>query len=83
MIKELQVAIKNPCSENWGQMSPNANGRFCSSCQKTVLDKAALVIGKYFYHQSPRSYLPAAADTKTQDRFLDPCREFPGVKFLH
>jgi Secretion system C-terminal sorting domain len=38
MIKELQVAIKNPCSENWNQMSPDTNGRFCTSCQKTVLD---------------------------------------------
>jgi NAD(P)-dependent dehydrogenase (short-subunit alcohol dehydrogenase family) len=46
-------------------------------------DKAALVTGKYFYHQSPRSYLPAAADTKTQDRLLDACREFSGVKLPH
>ena len=38
MTKDLQVGIPTPCSENWNQMTPEANGRFCSSCQKTVLD---------------------------------------------
>lgn len=47
----------------------------------TSNDKAALVTGKYFYHQSQHSYLPPAADTKIQDRFLSACEEFSGVKF--
>ena len=44
-------------------------------------DKQALTTGKYFYHQSQRPYLPAAADTHIQDRFLAACAEFSGVKF--
>ena len=47
----------------------------------TSNDKEALVSGKYFYHQSQRAYLPAAAGTKIQDRFLAACAEFSGVKF--
>ncbi len=38
MTKDLQLGIPKPCSENWNQMTPDADGRFCSSCQKTVLD---------------------------------------------
>ena len=42
MTKDLQLGIPKPCSENWSQMSPEANGRFCSSCQKTILDFTAM-----------------------------------------
>lgn len=43
-------------------------------------DRQALTTGKYFYHQSPHSYLTAAADSQIQDRFLSACAEFSGVK---
>ncbi|MBL4703571.1 MAG: hypothetical protein JKY54_03560 [Flavobacteriales bacterium] len=31
-------SIKNPCNENWNQMSPMEQGRFCVACKKKVLD---------------------------------------------
>ena len=46
-------------------------------------DKQVLTTGKYFYHQSLRPSLPAAADPHIQDRFLAACAEFSGVKFPH
>ncbi len=36
--KSIQYAIKNPCDESWNEMTPESSGRFCSSCQKTVVD---------------------------------------------
>ena len=30
--------IASPCDEGWEQMIPDAQGRFCGSCQKTVID---------------------------------------------
>ena len=30
--------IPEPCHEDWSQMTPSAKGRFCSSCEKTVID---------------------------------------------
>lgn len=27
-----------PCSEDWNSMSSSAKGRFCSYCEKTVID---------------------------------------------
>jgi len=32
------INIPNPCSENWEMMSPQEKGRFCSVCNKCVID---------------------------------------------
>ena len=42
-------------------------------------EPAAKVSGKYFFHQRQHSFLPAAADTDLQDRFLTICAELTGV----
>jgi CarboxypepD_reg-like domain/Secretion system C-terminal sorting domain len=42
MSKELELGIPKPCTENWSNMSPETNGRFCGACQKTVLDFTAM-----------------------------------------
>ena len=34
----MKIYIPEPCHENWGVMTPNEQGRFCGSCQKTVVD---------------------------------------------
>jgi hypothetical protein len=38
MPKSLRLNIAEPCHENWQQMTPQEQGRFCGSCQKTVVD---------------------------------------------
>lgn len=38
MAAPIQFRIDNPCSQHWEQMTPEAQGRFCASCQKTVVD---------------------------------------------
>jgi hypothetical protein len=38
MPRSLQLNITEPCHENWQNMTPQEQGRFCSSCQKTVVD---------------------------------------------
>ena len=35
---ENNIRIENPCHENWNLMSRNQKGRFCDSCNKTVID---------------------------------------------
>jgi len=32
------VRIPQPCHEDWGKMKPEEKGRFCSSCEKVVVD---------------------------------------------
>jgi hypothetical protein len=38
MPKSLQLNIAEPCHEDWQNMTPDQQGRFCGSCQKTVVD---------------------------------------------
>ena len=41
----------------------------------------ALVTGKYFYHQQPRSFHPAASDIEVQEAFLAACGKLSGITF--
>jgi hypothetical protein len=36
--KSFHIAIDEPCAESWQNMQPNANGKFCMHCSKTVID---------------------------------------------
>ena len=38
MPKSFQIQIPTPCHESWESMSRTQKGRFCQSCQKTVID---------------------------------------------
>ena len=47
----VTLAIPTPCHENWQAMTPAEQGRFCLSCQKTVLDftqKTDREVARYF-----------------------------------
>jgi NAD(P)-dependent dehydrogenase (short-subunit alcohol dehydrogenase family) len=44
-------------------------------------DKEALVSGRYFSRQQPRSYHPAAADPVVQEKYLSECARLSGVVF--
>lgn len=41
-MQKLQLAIPEPCHQDWADMTPNQQGRFCSSCAKTVVDFSAM-----------------------------------------
>ncbi len=36
--KDITISVKSPCHEKWGKMTPNSNGKHCSSCNKVVTD---------------------------------------------
>ncbi len=38
MREKLQIHIPEPCHEDWNQMTTVEQGRYCSSCQKNVID---------------------------------------------
>ncbi len=37
-MRSLTIQIPQPCHERWDDMQPANRGRFCASCQKTVVD---------------------------------------------
>lgn len=41
-MKPVHLKIQNPCSESWENMTQFKEGRFCGSCQKTVVDFTAM-----------------------------------------
>jgi NAD(P)-dependent dehydrogenase (short-subunit alcohol dehydrogenase family) len=43
-------------------------------------DPAARVSGKYFYHLRPRSPLPAVFDVERQEKLIEACHRFSGVR---
>lgn len=47
----MKITIKEPCHENWDNMSPNAQGAFCLACKKNVVDfsQKSLVEVKNFF----------------------------------
>lgn len=36
--RSIILNIKKPCAENWDEMSSSEKGKFCSHCQKSVID---------------------------------------------
>ncbi|MBP4139463.1 hypothetical protein [Flavobacterium geliluteum] len=43
MERKFKLAIPEPCSQDWNQMTPTENGRFCASCVKTVVDFSTML----------------------------------------
>ncbi len=40
--KTIKYTIEEPCHEDWNQMKPEAKGRFCEACSKTVVDFSSM-----------------------------------------
>ena len=38
MSAVFSIQIPEPCHENWAEMTPTEQGRFCQNCQKVVVD---------------------------------------------
>ena len=59
----MKVSIPKPCHENWSEMTPEAKGRFCGVCSKTVVDFTKST------KEEIKDYFVKAAKGKTCGRF--------------
>jgi hypothetical protein len=51
--KQITISIPTPCTEDWNVMTTNNDGKFCASCQKTVIDFSQMSdkeLVDFFYH---------------------------------
>lgn len=37
-MQQIQLSIPEPCHEDWQNMNPTEQGRFCNACSKQVVD---------------------------------------------
>lgn len=52
-MQKLQLTIPEPCHENWQQMTPTEQGRYCNTCAKEVIDFSMMTdteVLNYFTH---------------------------------
>jgi hypothetical protein len=59
----MKLHIPEPCHENWNAMTPESQGRFCTSCSKTVVDFTGWPASRI------QGYLTANNQGKTCGRF--------------
>jgi hypothetical protein len=67
-MKKIAISIPTPCHENWQNMNPTEQGRFCLSCKKEVIDFSAMTDGEIVHYLKKRkgetcgSFLPEQLD---------------------
>ncbi|HSY62457.1 MAG TPA: hypothetical protein VK796_11295 [Cytophaga sp.] len=59
------IQIKNPCDASWKEMTPAESGKYCSACEKVVVDFSKMNDAEI------KNYFITYKDQKTCGRFLD------------
>lgn len=85
MAKNLLLTIPEPCHENWANMSPNDKGRFCGSCQKTVIDFTTMSdtqLVAFFKKKKSGNVCGRFYDDQLDTEMPIPVRSIPWVKYF-
>ncbi len=83
-MRTIQLQIPEPCHENWNAMTPVEKGRFCSSCEKTVIDlsgKSDAQIIQFFKRKPEHVCGHLHADQLNRDLVAEPKR-IPWLRYL-
>jgi hypothetical protein len=85
MSKKLQLSIPKPCHENWDNMTPVQQGKFCGSCQKQVVDFSNMSdrqVAEFFKKPSTGSVCGRFM-TEQLDRNIEiPKKRIPWLKYF-
>ena len=57
-----KISVKAPCHEDWAGMSNTNDGRFCSSCEKEVIDFTKLSDEEVIAYIQKMQSMAAVAD---------------------
>jgi hypothetical protein len=84
MPKYLHLEIPEPCHEDWNKMNPEAQGRFCSSCQKTVTDFTNMSDAQLIaFFKNPKPSVCGRFNQEQLERdILIPRKRIPWVKYF-
>lgn len=85
MPKRIQLAVDNPCHENWENMSPSEKGRFCGSCQKQVIDFTNMTdaqVAIFFKKPSTGSVCGRFMQDQLEREIELPRKRIPWIKYF-
>ncbi|MEN2415265.1 hypothetical protein [Flavobacterium mesophilum] len=72
MKKKFTLEIASPCSQNFDKMIPNANGSFCNSCMKNVIDlskKTNSEVARFISENKDRNICARLKTTQLKEEF--------------
>jgi hypothetical protein len=85
MAKKIRLEIPLPCQENWDAMTVSEKGRFCGSCQKTVMDFSNLTdyeIAQFFKKPSTGSICGRFNEEQLQRDIAIPTKRLPWLRYF-
>jgi CarboxypepD_reg-like domain len=85
MSKKIQLSIPTPCHENWDNMTPVQQGKFCDSCQKQVIDFSNMSdreIATFFKKPSTGSVCGRFMQDQLDKSIEIPKKRIPWVKYF-
>lgn len=60
------VSVPEPCSQDWNEMKPVEKGRFCTHCQKTVIDFSGVTDKEVFEYFTAATTVPCGRFRRSQ-----------------
>ncbi|HKB43074.1 MAG TPA: carboxypeptidase-like regulatory domain-containing protein [Chitinophagaceae bacterium] len=85
MRKKLQLSIPTPCHEKWDNMTPVQQGKFCGSCQKSVVDFSNMSdrqVAEFFKKPSAGSVCGRFMQDQLDRSIEIPKKRIPWVKYF-
>lgn len=82
--KKVNYKIEEPCHADWDQMKPEAKGRFCESCSKTVVDFSSMSdfsIVNYLENNKDQSVCGRFEEKQLDRTYLLPKAHYPAFGF--
>lgn len=77
MQQSIQLSIPEPCHQDWNKMTPNDQGRFCTSCSKTVVDFSSMSDAAMlqYFNNLKDSNVCGRVYTDQLDRSIEPAKK--------
>ncbi|HTL07171.1 MAG TPA: carboxypeptidase regulatory-like domain-containing protein [Chitinophagaceae bacterium] len=85
MKQKIQLQLHNPCNEDWNNMTPTGQGRYCLSCKKEVVDFASMSDVEIIqYIANAQHQICGRVEESQLQRNIAPTveRRPPGLKYL-
>ncbi|MCW3072982.1 MAG: hypothetical protein JWP69_51 [Flaviaesturariibacter sp.] len=84
MSKKLKLSIPEPCHEEWEGMSPSAQGRFCGSCQKEVIDFSTMSTAQILaFFKQPKGAVCGRFDREQlAEDLVIPTKRIPWLRYF-